>query len=480
MLRRLLVGTATVALLATMAVSHARAEEVFEPSESPYPTEPGVTWHVGRQSDGWAPVMLEGECGPGTKQVELEFTPARSVTLLGHEGTGTAGGRLSLTIALEVTAPWSVSMSATGRITVEVSCLVEDNVVELSGSAEIDTTTADAGAPGVSATPSDAVFHPGGEIEIAVEGFQPNDELTIDMYSSLVRPGTARTDARGRLYEMLIEKGEKRILYKLSTNMCAQHRSDVIENIKKQMNSGEHVVCISTQLIEAGVDLDFTCVVRSYAGIDSIVQASGRCNREGKQEIGRVVLVNLGIEENIKSLKEIKNKKDVTEYILHQQVSPIDIATLNDHFFERYYAVSQNLMDYPVGDNETVYDYLSQNNYMGAMTAGILKHSFKTAGQKMNLIQEETIGVLVLYGEGKEELNKLEEMLSENTYYDLEKLKEIKNLLKKLQPYSINVREGDELLKAAKSYLNGQILILPKEYYDEQTGVNRSIHSFLL
>ena len=279
---------------------------------------------------------------------------------------------------------------------------------------------------------------------------------------------------------MLIEKGEKRILYKLSTNMCAQHRSDVIENIKKQMNSGEHVVCISTQLIEAGVDLDFTCVVRSYAGIDSIVQASGRCNREGKQEIGRVVLVNLGIEENIKSLKEIKNKKDVTEYILHQQVSPIDIATLNDHFFERYYAVSQNLMDYPVGDNETVYDYLSQNNYMGAMTAGILKHSFKTAGQKMNLIQEETIGVLVLYGEGKEELNKLEEMLSENTYYDLEKLKEIKNLLKKLQPYSINVREGDELLKAAKSYLNGQILILPKEYYDEQTGVNRSIHSFLL
>ena len=283
-----------------------------------------------------------------------------------------------------------------------------------------------------------------------------------------------------KLYEMLIEKGEKRILYKLSTNMCAQHRSDVIENIKKQMNSGEHVVCISTQLIEAGVDLDFTCVVRSYAGIDSIVQASGRCNREGKQEIGRVVLVNLGIEENIKSLKEIKNKKDVTEYILHQQVSPIDIATLNDHFFERYYAVSQNLMDYPVGDNETVYDYLSQNNYMGAMTAGILKHSFKTAGQKMNLIQEETIGVLVLYGEGKEELNKLEEMLSENTYYDLEKLKEIKNLLKKLQPYSINVREGDELLKAAKSYLNGQILILPKEYYDEQTGVNRSIHSFLL
>ena len=191
-------GTATVALLATMAVSHARAEEVFEPSESPYPTEPGVTWHVGRQSDGWAPVMLEGECGPGTKQVELEFTPARSVTLLGHEGTRTAGGRLSLTIALEVTAPWSVSMSATGRITVEVSCLVEDNVVELSGSAEIDTTTADVGALGVSATPSDAVFHPGGEIEIAVEGFQPNDELTIDMYSSPVRLGTARTDARGR------------------------------------------------------------------------------------------------------------------------------------------------------------------------------------------------------------------------------------------------------------------------------------------
>ena len=83
-----------------------------------------------------------------------------------------------------------------------------------------------------------------------------------------------------RFYSLL-EKLTDRPIYQLSTNMCA-HRLDIISEIKQGLEDGLPLICISTQLIEAGVDVDFNHVIRSYAGIDSIVQASGRCNREGK------------------------------------------------------------------------------------------------------------------------------------------------------------------------------------------------------
>ena len=62
--------------------------------------------------------------------------------------------------------------------------------------------------------------------------------------------------------------------------MCTQHRLDLLKEIKTCLAQNEPIICISTQLIEAGVDVDFEYVFRSYAGLDSLVQANGRCNRE--------------------------------------------------------------------------------------------------------------------------------------------------------------------------------------------------------
>jgi len=136
-------------------------------------------------------------------------------------------------------------------------------------------------------------------------------------------------------FYMMLEGLTDRPIYQLSTNMCAQHRLDIISEIKQHLKKGIPIICISTQLIEAGVDIDFNRVIRSYAGVDSIVQASGRCNREGKRDKGQVTLVNLtNEEENILSLKEIKAKKDATEYILHKISSPIEMSLLNRDFFE--------------------------------------------------------------------------------------------------------------------------------------------------
>ena len=282
-------------------------------------------------------------------------------------------------------------------------------------------------------------------------------------------------------FYMMLEELTDRPIYQLSTNMCAQHRLDIISEIKQHLKKGIPIICISTQLIEAGVDIDFNRVIRSYAGVDSIVQASGRCNREGKRDKGQVTLVNLTAEEeNLSRLKEIKAKKDATEHIIHKISSPIEMSLLNRDFFEYYYANNQGSMDYPLSHGESVYDYLSTNSYQDRNNfKGKLKQAFKTAGLKMNLINNDTIGVLVPYGDAIEKLLFLEE-LCEYGYPSVEDYQTIKALLKELQPYTVNVRKHDQVLEATKPYLNGQIQILSDGYYDVKKGITLESGSFLL
>lgn len=99
--------------------------------------------------------------------------------------------------------------------------------------------------------------------------------------------------------------GDSRALH-LSASMCAAHRSEVIEKIRKRLKKGPDVPCrvISTQVIEAGVDVDFPTVYRASAGLDSIAQAAGRCNREGlltgpdgHPRLGRVVVFDYDAQE---------------------------------------------------------------------------------------------------------------------------------------------------------------------------------------
>lgn len=70
----------------------------------------------------------------------------------------------------------------------------------------------------------------------------------------------------------------------LTTLMCAKHRSQVLEKVREELLQGKPCRLVSTSLIEAGVDVDFPCVLRAEAGLDSIAQAAGRCNREGRHK----------------------------------------------------------------------------------------------------------------------------------------------------------------------------------------------------
>jgi CRISPR-associated endonuclease/helicase Cas3 len=90
-----------------------------------------------------------------------------------------------------------------------------------------------------------------------------------------------------RLFEALPLDGPR---FHLSASMCPQHRSEVLAAVKARLAGGQACTVISTQVIEAGVDIDFPVVYRAMAGMDSIAQAAGRCNREGLRSTGRVVV----------------------------------------------------------------------------------------------------------------------------------------------------------------------------------------------
>jgi len=106
-------------------------------------------------------------------------------------------------------------------------------------------------------------------------------------------------------------------VYHLSTNMCPAHRLDILNAVRDKLQKGESVVCLSTQLIEAGVDVDFGSVIRYLAGLDSIIQAAGRCNRHGRRLKGTLWIINPA-DEKLDRLKDIRIGAMQAERILDE------------------------------------------------------------------------------------------------------------------------------------------------------------------
>lgn len=280
-------------------------------------------------------------------------------------------------------------------------------------------------------------------------------------------------------------------VFYLSTNLCPAHKADVIRDIYevlKNSTSDNHikVICVTTPLIEAGVDLDFHMVVRACSGLDNILQAAGRCNRNGLREIGYVYIVDVE-NENLKNLKDTKIKKTCTMSVLNNiRKNPVDYhngdilssEALNE-YYNIYYDKLKELQDYPYdefGRKGDLYDLLTANKHgkqaYEEMVGSVnlkdypLKQAFQDAGRIFKVIEEKTTAVLVEYGEGIQIISSL---LSRNIDY-----KEINIVLKQAQRYSINLYEnqirilGNDIQKIEDL----DVWILKAKNYNSEFGLN--------
>ncbi|HVJ48743.1 CRISPR-associated helicase Cas3' [Desulfitobacterium sp.] len=242
-------------------------------------------------------------------------------------------------------------------------------------------------------------------------------------------------------------------LFHLSTNMCPAHRMKILKEVKKCLEENEPVICVSTQLIEAGVDIDFGSVIRYLAGLDSIAQAAGRCNRNGSRpKQGRVLIVNPK-DENLDKLKDIRIGRDIAERVLDEfknEPTQFDGDIIGPKIMERYYYyyfyTRTNEMGHlineksGVGRTDNLFELLSTNSLSVQEYGRInnssfppipIRQSFMTAAKAFHAIDSPTRGVIVPYKEEGRQI--IDNLCGSNN------LKEQYHLLKKAQRYSVNV-----------------------------------------
>lgn len=207
----------------------------------------------------------------------------------------------------------------------------------------------------------------------------------------------------------------------LSALMCGEHRSRVIVEIKRRLREGIPTRVISTQLVEAGVDIDFPVVYRAMAGIDSIAQAAGRCNREGRLDaMGRTVV----FVPSSKMPQTLKLTAQIGREVLEAyQDDPLSPEPVKKYFRELFRAKGTEQLD-----QNGILDLLPDNNS--------LSYAFRTAAERFRLIDENSRPVVVQYGDARDLIERLEKSPWEGRI-----------LLRRLQRYTVNL----------PSYLHGKL-----------------------
>lgn len=279
-----------------------------------------------------------------------------------------------------------------------------------------------------------------------------------------------------RIYQEIKKKELKdtKIVH-LSTNMCPEHRRNSIHELKETLKRKQKIICVTTQLIEAGVDISFPCVIRSLAGLANAVQAAGRCNRSGEYDrCCNVYLLNLN-EECLRNLKEIQMGQKVTRYLLeNENYSDMQAVETLSVYFEKYYQELKNELNYNTKDMEIQTDLLdlfsvNENRYSVWMKNSLNFYNgqaFKTAGQSFKVIDDNAMSVIVPYNE---EAEKVIECLR-----SIECSDEWEKKLRESQKYIVGINQRLEKVlrqEQALELLPSGVYVLDKRYYDGECGV---------
>ncbi|MBU1044209.1 MAG: CRISPR-associated helicase Cas3' [Candidatus Omnitrophica bacterium] len=206
----------------------------------------------------------------------------------------------------------------------------------------------------------------------------------------------------------------------LSANMCGEERSEIISVIKKKLDNGDYLHVISTQLVEAGVDIDFPVVYRALCGIDSIAQAAGRCNREGRiNKTGKLGKVVVFIPPRSAPPGLLRKGEDTARSILHGQAALELTPEIYNLYFKKFY--------------ESVNDF-DKAKFTEHLVKGVddCAFQFRTFARNFKLIDDTAQRGIIIWYKGKNR-NSLEliELLRRNGPEPW--------LLRKLQRFIVNV-----------------------------------------
>lgn len=289
--------------------------------------------------------------------------------------------------------------------------------------------------------------------------------------------------------EYLVRKIEEsgKQCFHLSASMCMAHRKKVLQEIMDAIDlsrsGGEGVISVTTQVIEAGVDISFGKVIRFAAGMDSVVQAAGRCNRNGEEPGTASVFIIDCLGEKLGKLMDIKaGKKALQDLLITYSHNPEAFDTdLSSEKAIRYYYKSLyrdmpgGHQDFPVkSKGRTLLSMLSTNiNYIDEKNKDwenfILNQAFAEAGKEFRVFDENTSDVVVPFDEGERLIYELQEERDKGYVSTVF----LSDWVRRAKPYTVSLyhyqKEAIEK-KSGLSELEG-IQILHKEFYNNKTGI---------
>lgn len=269
--------------------------------------------------------------------------------------------------------------------------------------------------------------------------------------NALIVVNTKKTAAE--LYSLV--QGEK---YHLSANMTPAHRSRVIEVVRKKLKKGEPITVVSTSLVEAGVDLDFNTVFRQLSGLDSILQAGGRCNREGKDDKGYVYVFD--IDETYRKGSDLAMRINKTKGLLekYQDITSYDCI-------KEYYDGIFNFNQSRIAEN-SIAKYNEQSNSFdrqGLMSPYSIP--FRSYAMQFEYISADTISI-VIDDPNDQTCHELVETLRNGDM----------SVRRALQKYSVsvymNVFKDLYSQGVLKDHGTGIFILENQSYYNNETGLD--------
>lgn len=237
----------------------------------------------------------------------------------------------------------------------------------------------------------------------------------------------------------------------LSRMMCPAHVSEKIDEMRRALNNSDCKIIrvVSTQLIEAGVDIDFPVVYRQEAGLDSILQAAGRCNREGKLPLCTTHVFSLAAEHSLP--KGFITQCNNARLNMGKDHDWFSTEAVKDYFLQLYSRVDG-------------FDKKGQElNVMKYHLYNMKELMFESAAQKFRLIEDDTVSVVVNWNDS---LSLVEQVKREGPTY---------TLMKKLSQYSVNLRrhDFDEMNKSGiiEEVIEGFYVIFGRNQYSNEVGL---------